>query len=234
MTAKEYNLLKNPNYSRKLCCLAAAFLLLTCGLMIWQSFSQTIDTLSGSVVRLHILANSDGQEDQRVKLLVRDAVLKESAGWFSGEETGYQAEAILMEKIPLLEQTAERVLEGEGLSYPVSCTLEKTPFDTRVYEKFTLPAGIYDALTIKIGEAKGKNWWCMVYPELCIPPAVASEKEEIQTADPYFDSFTNYIITHPERFKVRFKTAELLQEFKEWCKELKEKLKGTDVAAEVE
>lgn len=234
MTAIECKLLKDPKHTWKITCLVGILLTLTCLAMVWQTFSQTVDKLSGSVVRLHILANSDSESDQRVKLLVRDAILSETSGWFSGEETGYEVEEILLEKLPEIENQALKTLRSQGLDYPVSCTLEKSSFNTRVYQGFTLPAGEYDALSVRIGSAEGKNWWCMVYPELCIPPAIASENGELETVNPDFDGVTDYIITHPERFKVRFKTAELLQELKDFCKELKEKLKSTDVPAEVE
>lgn len=113
--------------------------------------------LADKLTRLHVLANSDSQEDQTLKLQVRDAVLAASEG-----ET--VLDTPLLEK---LERAAQAEVRQRGYDYPVTVTREYYYFDTREYENFSLPAGYYDAVRVVIGEGAGKNWWCVIYPPLC-------------------------------------------------------------------
>lgn len=118
---------------------------------------QVQSKLADKLTRLHVLANSDRQEDQTLKLQVRDAVLAASEG-----ETVLDAR--LLKK---LERAAQAEVARQGYAYPVTVTRERCYFDTRVYENFSLPAGYYDAVRVVIGEGAGKNWWCVIYPPLC-------------------------------------------------------------------
>ena len=113
--------------------------------------------LADKIVRLHVLANSDAVEDQRLKLTVRDAVLQAAEGVGEIDDT-------LLYK---LQEEAQRTVETEGYDYPVQVTREHCWFDTREYETFSLPAGYYDAVRVIIGEGAGRNWWCVIYPPLC-------------------------------------------------------------------
>ena len=113
--------------------------------------------LADKIVRLHVLANSDAVEDQRLKLTVRDAVLQAAEGVGEIDDT-------LLYK---LQEEAQRIVETEGYDYPVQVTREHCWFDTREYETFSLPAGYYDAVRVIIGEGAGRNWWCVIYPPLC-------------------------------------------------------------------
>ena len=134
--------------------LAASLLafFLVCGFPL-----QVQSKLAEKLTRLHVLANSDSEEDQALKLKVRDAVLKASAG-----------ECILdAALLKQLERAAQAEVFRNGYAYPVTVTRENCYFDTRVYETFSLPAGYYDAVRVVIGEGAGKNWWCVIYPPLC-------------------------------------------------------------------
>ena len=113
--------------------------------------------LADKIVRLHVLANSDTVEDQRLKLTVRDAVLQAAEGVGEIDDT----------LLYRLQEEAQRTVETEGYDYPVQVTREHCWFDTRKYETFSLPAGYYDAVRVIIGEGAGRNWWCVVYPPLC-------------------------------------------------------------------
>lgn len=113
--------------------------------------------LADKIVRLHVLANSDAVEDQRLKLTVRDAVLQAAEG------VGQIDDTLLYN----LQEAAQRTVETEGYDYPVQVTREHCWFDTREYETFSLPAGYYDAVRVIIGEGAGRNWWCVIYPPLC-------------------------------------------------------------------
>lgn len=118
---------------------------------------QAQSKLAQKLTRLHVLANSDSEEDQKLKLKVRDAVLAASAGEPVLNDT-------LLEK---LEQAAQAEVLRQGYTYPVSVTRQECYFDTRQYDTFSLPAGYYDAVRVVIGEGAGKNWWCVIYPPLC-------------------------------------------------------------------
>lgn len=118
---------------------------------------QVQSKLADKLTRLHVLANSDSEEDQALKLQVRDAVLAASAGQSVLDDT-------LLNK---LEQAAQAEVLRRGYRYPVAVTRETCYFDTRVYETFSLPAGYYDAVRVVIGAGAGRNWWCVIYPPLC-------------------------------------------------------------------
>ena len=118
---------------------------------------QVQSKLAEKLTRLHVLANSDSEEDQALKLKVRDAVLKASAGECI-------LDAALLDQ---LERAAQMEVFRNGYAYPVTVTRDNCYFDTRVYETFSLPAGYYDAVRVVIGEGVGKNWWCVIYPPLC-------------------------------------------------------------------
>ena len=170
-------------------------------------FEQKLNDLQNGVLRLHILANSDSDRDQQLKLLVRDELLKQSEMLFSGcntldemkERAGQQKETIRL--------IAQSVLEKNGCDDRVTVQLTEMEFDKREYEEITMPAGAYEALRILIGEGEGHNWWCVMYPPLCLP--VASDPSE------WFDGETVEILTQPEKYEVKFKCVEIWHELQE-------------------
>lgn len=157
---------------------------LCCGLLV----SMLLSPLAGffgqcqevrqEVLRLHILANSDSDADQAVKLRVRDAVLEETGDLFSAAGTLEEAEQAAEKNLAAIEEAARRVLEEEGCSYPVKAELARSWFGTREYGETTLPAGEYRALRLSLGEAAGKNWWCVMFPPICVPAAEPEEEQE--------------------------------------------------------
>ena len=136
-----------------------------CGLLltIVLTAAAVRDTL-----RLHILANSDTVEDQLLKLQVRDAVLEQVTAATQYAETKQQAVQTLRTAMPDLQRTAQRTLRHAGSSQQVQCRLEEIPFAARRYSGFWLPAGTYTALRIELGSAQGHNWFCVLYPALCV------------------------------------------------------------------
>lgn len=128
---------------------------------------QAGQELSDKVVRLHVLANSDSEEDQALKLKVRDRILEYTEPLLASAGDRSQAEALLRGRVPELEELAAREIQASGYDYPVTIELEDTVFPTREYEDFTLPAGKYLALRAVIGAGEGRNWWCVVFPPLC-------------------------------------------------------------------
>lgn len=169
-----------------------------------------------TVVRLHVLANSDSEEDQALKLEVRDRILEVSAPLLLSCKTQAEAENVLREQMPVLQQEAEEVILAAGYAYPVQVLLDWETYPRRVYENCAFPAGRYLSLRICIGEAEGHNWWCVLFPPLCLSAATAQSKEEKEdrfvevglTPDQY------KVITESEtdtRYRVRFRFLELLQ-----------------------
>ena len=158
--------------------------------------------LRDSVLRLHVIANSDSQADQEVKLKVRDAVLEEVNGHLDSAMTKQQAREMLEGKLKELEEVANMVLRQEGMTDIATVTLGREEYPTREYDTFTLPAGVYDSLIVSIGEAKGQNWWCVVFPSLCLP-AVGSDAADVAAGAGFSDSLSG-AITGREGYQVRF------------------------------
>ena len=147
------------------------------------AFSQGCEQLRDSVLRLHILAHSDQPCDQQIKLEVRDALLEQFGGQL-GMAPGKQGAQQMMDVLlPQMEDTARRIISADGYDYPVRAQQVRMYFETRSYGEITLPAGMYDAVRITIGEAKGHNWWCVLYPPVCVYSAASSEQLETLSCD---------------------------------------------------
>ena len=183
------------------CALVLLITLNVCG------FSAKCDTIRENVLRLHVLANSDSSEDQALKLKVRDGVLKVSEDVFKNCQSVEEAEAAAKENLPLFKSVAEKIVSDNGYGYAVNVELGDTWFETRDYDGFSLPAGNYEALRVQIGEAKGKNWWCVMFPSVCIPAATKDKKDFSKALS---DSQSD-IVTRPQRYKARFKIVEIFQ-----------------------
>jgi len=147
-------------------------------LLIGCCASAAQAALAEDVLRLHVVANSDSAEDQAVKLQVRDAVLAQAEPLLEGLVSSGQAEYVLTPRLAELEDTARGVLDAAGYDDDVTVTITDQWFPTRVYDSFSLPAGQYRALKVVIGEGAGQNWWCVVFPPLCM----ASVIEEVEAA----------------------------------------------------
>jgi len=135
--------------------------------------------LRQELLRLHVVGASDAPEDQEVKLRVRDSVLATLEQGMADVQDVDQAVEYVQTMIPKLTQTANRVLEEYGFTDTVSISIGEEEFPARDYETFRLPSGIYKALRIVIGEGEGQNWWCVVFPELCMG---ATSEQFVQTA----------------------------------------------------
>ena len=136
----------------------------------------------GDTLRLHILANSDAVEDQLLKLQVRDAILVQVAAATQQAENKQQAVQALRAAMPDLQQTARQTLRRAGSSQQVQCRLEEIPFDAHRYSGFWLPAGTYTALRIELGRAQGHNWFCVLYPALCVGSSEAKYADAEENA----------------------------------------------------
>ena len=138
-------------------------------------FSADCENVRSNVVRLHILADSDCDADQKVKLLVRDALLESGAEIFSGTTSVDTASDALEKEKDELIAVAENVLRENGLDYGVTINMEREYYTTRTYENYTLPAGEYLSLKVVLGKGEGHNWWCVMFPPLCLDMALGEE-----------------------------------------------------------
>ena len=163
------------------------------------------------VVRLHVVADSDSDADQAVKLLVRDALLAESARLLEGADTAEAAAERLTAALPLLNRAAARVLTENGFSYGARASVGREYFGTRAYGGVTLPAGEYTSLTVRLGAARGRNWWCVLFPPLCLP-----EKAD-RTAEAFADAYGGAVCPAGGA-EVRFRIAELAEAAWRWLR----------------
>lgn len=145
--------------------------------------------LGEELIRLHVVANSDSQLDQLRKLRVRDAVTESLREELQNIQDVSQAKQYLQEKLPYIQQVAEHTLQLLGCEDTVTVSLCREAFGRRVYDTFSLPSGIYNALRIVIGEGEGRNWWCVVYPSFCLP-AASEAFEDVAAAAGFSENLT--------------------------------------------
>lgn len=167
--------------------------------------------LADSVIRFHVIANSDSREDQDLKLAVRDRVLARAEELYPEGATLEEAQAALEGHLNVLAAAGREVVEERGYDYPVAATLEDCWFPTKEYEGFALPAGNYTALRVTIGEGKGQNWWCVAFPPLCL--GAASETVDQAAQAGHFTPDQGALVTRDsEGYVLKFKAMELLGE----------------------
>lgn len=175
---------------------------------LWAEATQV--RLASQVIRLHVLANSDSEEDQALKLEVRDQVLETTSALLAGETEPQAAAVLLNQHLDDIAQTAAQEISAQGHDDRVEVRLEQTWFPTRQYQGISLPAGNYLALRVLIGAAEGQNWWCVVFPNLCLP-AVSERALEASTLTP---GQISLLQEEETSYVFRFKTLELWQSLK--------------------
>ena len=164
--------------------------------------------LRRELIRLHVVAASDSQEDQTIKLRVRDAVVESLREEMKNLKDVDQAKIYLQENLPKIELLANRVLQDAGCEDRATVQLCVEEFSKRVYDTFSLPAGLYESLRIIIGEGEGKNWWCVVFPELCLP-ATSEGFEETASCAGFPDALTA-ALEGEEGYEIRFFLLDVL------------------------
>lgn len=169
----------------------------------FRTFSASCEDVTSEVLRLHIPANSDSEEDQSVKLRLRDVLLEKYGGELSGSGGLDEAQARARELLPDIERTANEFLKENGFGYKATAELVEMRFTTREYDRLILPAGNYKALRVTLGSGEGHNWWCVIFPQLCLP--AVSEPDEDSAAE-LLDTFGK-----PQKVKVKFAVYEWLQ-----------------------
>lgn len=182
---------------------------------VWLDREQT--ALSNQVIRLHVIANSDSQADQALKLQVRDRILDEAADLFAGGQGIDAAAQSITQALPALAEAGAEVVEAAGYSYSVSASLEEDVwFPTKEYTDFALPQGSYTALRVVIGEGDGQNWWCVVFPPLCLG-SVTESVETTAAMDSLSPENVALITGEDEGYVVKFKAIELWESVKGWA-----------------
>lgn len=197
---------------------------LVVGLLVASPFAvrayseQVSGALAEQFIRFHVLANSDTQADQALKLKVRDGVLAMLAPELEHCERIEDTRAYLKASFAQIKQTAEGIIQDEGYDYDVQVSLENVAFPTRQYGDITLVAGEYEALRIEIGKARGQNWWCVVYPPLCYVDvthgAVAPEYKEQLRENLTPEQYQLVVETEEPTVQFKFKLVEVWQETK--------------------
>lgn len=208
-------ILSNSNIKR--------FLLLTLLLIIYilvsaVSYTQAVcSDISSSVFRLHVIANSDSEEDQNLKLIVRDKILEYMNTISTGISSKDDLLVLLNENLPILEEIAKQTIIDNGYDYDVSLEIGNFSFPTKNYGDITLPPGFYDALRVNIGSASGKNWWCVMFPPLCFVDVttgiVPEESKQIIKDNLSEEEYSLISDSSSPNKHFKFKIVEVLQNF---------------------
>ena len=181
------------------------------------SFAKTSEEIRSDVLRLHVIANSDTSVDQNLKLRLRDYILKEGKDIFNGSVNVENAVKKIEPVLPELEKSANAFVNQVGFDYDVKISLSNEYFTTRTYETVTLPAGKYLALRVVIGSGEGHNWWCVMFPPMCVP--AADKKDEIENV---FSEKEIKLVESKPKYEPRFKVVEIYEQLKEIISEKSE------------
>lgn len=169
--------------------------------------------VSDQVLRLHIIANSDSPQEQALKLQVRDRILKDCSHLFADCNSAADAAAVARRNSALLQRTAKDELQRHGVLQPVSVWIGPRRFPTKTYGSVRLPAGEYTSLNLRIGTGSGQNWWCVMYPPLCLTEtAVTADEETLSILKKELSAEEYALVTETEdiQINVKFKLAEIL------------------------
>ena len=164
--------------------------------------------MAEKIIRLHVVANSDSDVDQAVKLRVRDAVLREAQNVLSDASDAKQA---ITAQLPALEAAANAELRRQGSGDTACVSFRRELFPTRDYDTFSLPSGVYQSLRVTIGEGAGRNWWCVMFPPLCLPAA----QDRGGNLDAFFDDGELKVVESSGRYEPRFKIVEIIEKLRE-------------------
>ena len=181
------------------------------------SYAQNISNdIADSVFRLHVIANSDSKEDQDLKYIVRDDLLSYMNEICSNCKTKQEAIDIVTENKDKFEEIAKSTIKEQGFSYDVRINIGNFEFPTKNYGDISLPAGLYDALRVEIGEAKGQNWWCVMFPPLCFVDVtsgvVPEESKEVMEENLSEEEFALVSDSSNDELQFKFKLIEFFQE----------------------
>lgn len=190
-----------------------AFLIFTLLFSLFKPIIDTSEKISESVLRLHILANSDNTYDQNVKLQLKNYIVDATSDIFTGKTSQENAE-IAVKNTQYIENLCNEYLKDNGVNYKATVKVLNEFFETRVYDDFTLPAGNYDAIRIELGQGSGHNWWCIIFPSVCLSACTTSMDDYL--TDEEMDLITS-------GYTPKFKVIEIYEKLKN---EIKQKEKA--------
>ena len=178
-----------------------------------KSYANTVSTeLSNNIFRLHIIANSDTEDDQELKLKVRDEIIEYMENLTENCETKDEVISLVNENIDEFYNIAQSIISDNGYNYQINIEIGNFYFPTKVYGNISLPSGFYDALKIEIGEAKGENWWCSLFPPLCftdISSGIIDEEADETLQNNLDDEEYSIITDNSNNYQIKFKILEL-------------------------
>ncbi len=184
--------------------------------LCFAGFEADCSVLRSGSFRLRVIAASDSAADQELKLKVRDEILKATAADFAACENAKQAKSTAQKNIARTKALARRVIEENGFSYGCTARVKRQFFSTCDYGDFTLPAGEYESLVVTLGKGEGHNWWCVLFPGVCVPAAAGK-----QSFEALFSDEAAAVACGQGNYTVRFKAAEIYEKIKEKCKKIK-------------
>lgn len=192
-----------------MCSLCASFLIAIAILSVLPVNGE--EMIYTDTIRLHVIAASDEAKEQELKLKVRDKVLEIVTGLTDGVESKDEALKIIESNIDTINEIAQETVKENGYSHKTETVIGLEEYPEREYESFKLPAGEYISLRVKIGEAEGKNWWCVLFPPLCTTAASRQEEAFVSAG---FTGEQYKVITKSEtgRYKVKFKLLEIIED----------------------
>lgn len=199
------NFMKNTKFKRLILLILLLFLYI---FIAAQNYVSAVSSnLSNAVFRLHVIANSDSKEDQELKLKVRDELLNYMNDICSNCSTKQQAISIVETHKTDFKKIAEQTIKNNGYNYSVKINIGNSYFPTKNYGDISLPAGLYDALKVEIGNANGQNWWCVMFPSLCFVDISTGivDDEAKQNLEENLESESYSIISDNNKYDVKFK-----------------------------
>jgi len=171
--------------------------------------------IADNIIRFHVIANSDTIEDQELKLKVKEGLVKELAPHLSIATSITEARDILSSNLNRIEEVAKDIINQNGYDYSVKANLGFKHFPIKVYGDYTFPSGVYEALSISIGEGEGKNWWCVMFPPLCFVDetyCIVNEETEEKLKYVLTEEDLDLLKTNKDNIKIKFKLWEEIKE----------------------
>ena len=195
------------------------FLFFVYFLICANSYSVAVSSdISSSIFRLHVIANSNSEEDQTLKYLVRDNILDYINTLISSDSSKQDVMQIINENLYNIQKVAENTINENGYNYPVNIEIGKYYFPTKSYGDISIPSGNYDGLRVKIGNAEGKNWWCVMFPPLCfvdVTSGILPEESKETLENNLEEEDYEIISSNSNEIKLKFKIIEFFENFKQ-------------------
>ncbi|MGN1351360.1 MAG: stage II sporulation protein R [Clostridia bacterium] len=191
------------------------FLLFVYVLIAASSYTKAVCTdIANNVFRLHVIANSDSEEDQNLKYIVRDSILSYVNGILENINNKEDVVLTINNHIDEIKNIAQQAVYNEGFTYDVEIEVGNFKFPTKTYGNISFPPGLYDALRVKIGNASGKNWWCVMFPPLCFVDVssgiVPEDSKELMESNLSSEDYA-LVSSSKNTTKIKFKVVEVLQ-----------------------